>query len=140
MTLKAGTAIVCIAFGATLAYYIGSRISTDALNLAVGVLCGMAASLPVSIGLLVALFRRRGSNSEEQEDVPSPYPASQSYPIPRQQIPQVIVLAPQPGPYPSGYAPFGFPGGNPAQYGDNMLEQAGDVIDGRDWKVIGDDA
>lgn len=139
MTLKAGTALAGIAFGATLAYYIGSRVSTDALNLAVGVLCGVGASLPVSIGLLLALFRRREGDAEEAEG-PVHYPQGQGYSVPRQQVPQVIVLAPQQGQYPAGFSPYGFPGPGMGQYPNQMLEQPGEVIDGRDWRVIGDDS
>ncbi len=35
------------------------RLSSEALNVLVGVLCGVGASIPVSVGLLIALTRER---------------------------------------------------------------------------------
>lgn len=138
MTLRAGTIIACIAFGVTLAYYVGSRISTDALDLAVGVLCGMAASVPVSIGFLVALIRRRESVVEGEELLLEP--RASGYPAGRQPIPQFIVLAPQPGQYPPTFGSLGYPGPMPSQQFGNMLERHEDLIDGREWRIIGDES
>ncbi len=52
-------------FAITLAIVIGKRMSTEALAVVVGVVCGVAASIPTSLLLLVAISRRERQNAEE---------------------------------------------------------------------------
>jgi hypothetical protein len=84
-----------LGFGVTLAYFIGQRMSTDAMAVVVGVAVGVAASVPMSV-LLVALLRRdrRGGRVE-----PMPPPPPQPYgpygqPYGQLQQPSVIVINP----------------------------------------------
>ncbi len=143
MNWKTGTVLVFMAFSLSLAYYVSNRLSADALNMAVGVVCGMGASIPVSLGLLLALTRKHNdeqSEGEVQNDFRDFNPAvAHTAPRPAQpQQPQIIVIAPPQGqPYP-GQAAYGYPmnGAMPYPYAQSMHE---DVIDSRDWKIIGDD-
>lgn len=144
MNWKTGTVLVLMAFALSLAYYVGNRLSTDALNMAVGVLCGMGASIPVSLGLLLALTRKRDADQSDtgdvQNEVPETSPAV-AWPATRpaqQQQPQIIVIAPPQGQAYPGQAPYGYPlnGAAAYPYSQAMHEE---VIDSRDWKIIGDD-
>jgi hypothetical protein len=56
--------IVLVAFAVTLAVVVGGRMSTDAMAVVVGVVCGVAAGIPMSVLLMLAL-RRRDRESEE---------------------------------------------------------------------------
>lgn len=85
---------------ATIAYQIFGRIPSDVLNVALGVMCGIGASIPVSLGLLIALTRRR--NQDEQPiEWAEPEPARY---VP-QSVPQVAATQVQRIPQQSGYAP-----------------------------------
>ncbi|HEX9114608.1 MAG TPA: hypothetical protein VGA61_00950 [Anaerolineae bacterium] len=112
-----------LGFGVTMAWLIGSRMSTDAMAVVVGVAVGVAASVPASL-LLVALLRRdRRSWQAETPAPPQPfYP-----PLPQQ--PPIIVLNPaelaQRGPQ-QQYSPM-----PPPQF----MENAGL----RRLRVVGDD-
>ncbi len=151
MKLKFGTVLVMMmALALSMGYYITNRLSPAALDMAVGVLCGMGASIPVSLGLLLALTRQRereqyaeGEVQDEFRDF-NPVMAQAGRQVaprpvqPQPQQPQIIVIAPPQGqPYP-GQAAYGYPmnGVAPYPYGQSMHE---DVIDSRDWKIIGDD-
>ncbi len=138
MTWKTGTLLALVAFAMTLAYHIVTRLSTEAMNVAVGVLCGMFASLPVSFGLLVALTRKRDQTGEEEPRSEAQPAVAQS--ISRPQTPQIIVVAPpQMQPYAQGQAPYIFPNaGAPNQ--NYWSPQHEEIVEGRDWKIIGDDA
>ncbi len=145
MNVRTGTVLVLMAFAVTLAYYIGTRMSTEALSVAVGVVFGMIASVPVSLGLLIALTRPR-ERSCTGEPAPDSHPAAQpQYGAPRPQMPQapqIIVVAPPQGAN-AGYNPgqpnyaYPYPGATP--YVNYAPSQYEDVIEGRDWKIIGDD-
>lgn len=128
-------------FLAVLATQIANRMTTDAINVAVGALCGMVASVPVSFGLLLALQRRQEQSAVEQsvpvnDDEPGPYPelpyapsfAQYQQPQQRMPYPQVIVVAPPQSGYGSPYAQS--PNMNYPQLGDGMQE--------RNWKIVGE--
>jgi hypothetical protein len=137
MSLKTGTVLGLIAFGVTLAYYVSNRLSTDALNFAVGVLCGIAASVPFSLGLLAALGRER-----ESSDVcgPNEYPQqSQAYGGTRPPTPQVIVIPPPHMQYIPGAAPFGYSAPGPLPYASYSSRQSDQIIEGRDWRIVGEE-
>ncbi len=137
MSVRTGTVVVLVAFAASLAYFVGNRLSTQAIDIAVGVLCGMGASLPVSVGLLVALTRQR-ERTIEDEPTADNYPATQNRPA-RPASPQIIVVAPPQAQYgfgQNGYG-YGYPGA--ASYDGYAGQQQEQVIDGRDWRIIGDD-
>jgi hypothetical protein len=77
-----------IAFGAVLTAVIGVRLERFALTVVVGVVCGVGASLPISI-LIVVWMRKRNRNREMEIRRSSA------------QAPPVVVVAPphstQPG-------------------------------------------
>ncbi len=137
MSLRVSTVLILTVFTVALAFQVINRLSTDAMNLGVGVLCGMVASLPVSLGLLVALTRERAELSEAEDEEAEPEP-SYSEPVMPRAMPQphVIVVAPPQNPYGQGYPPYPQYGYGPATY---PAEDAEDVIEGRDWRIIGDE-
>jgi len=73
-----------LAFGVTLAAFVGQRMSTDAMAVVIGVAVGVAASVPTSL-LLVALMRRERATAWRAEP-----PAA----APQLPQPNVIVLNP----------------------------------------------
>lgn len=50
--------VLLLAFVVTLAVVVGGRMSTDAMAVVVGVVCGVAAGIPMSVLLMLALHRR----------------------------------------------------------------------------------
>jgi hypothetical protein len=121
---RTGAILAFIIAAAIIAYQIGSRLSDQAIMTIVGVMCGIAASIPVSIGLLIALTRERTTYVSEEYYEPEPEPApapytvyrppapqyTQSYQQPQSQTPQqpqiIFVASPQGQPQP-GYGPYG---------------------------------
>jgi len=73
-----------VAFAITLAVYIGSRLSNEAMSVLTGAACGVGAVLPAAIMAGLALLRRR-----EREDMARMSPPQSMYP-------PVIVVAPPP--------------------------------------------
>ncbi len=135
MSYRTGSILVALAFAVTLAYYVGNRLSAEAISVAIGVVLGMAASIPVSLGLLIALTRQR-ERDDEREIEPAPHPAP--YGSPRPQMPPVIVVAPPANQYGQPQSPYSYPAS--AGYPNLPPDQYQEVVDGRDWKIIGDDA
>jgi hypothetical protein len=96
-------ALLAVAFMVTLGVVIGTRMSSDAIAVLVGVIAGVAASIPCAL-LLMAVTRRRESEFvEEREPV-------------RQAGPPVIVVTPGASPQQQQlpqYAPYGLPAERP---------------------------
>ncbi len=145
MSLRTGTVLVLTAFAVTLAYYIGTRMSTEALSVAVGVVFGMIASVPVSLGLLIALTRQRERtyDDEPRQDLhPTPQYQYGAPRPPQPQAPQIIVVAPPNGQnaqYNPGQPIYGYPYPGATSYASYPPSQHEEVIEGRDWRIIGDD-
>jgi hypothetical protein len=138
MNWKTGGVLALIAFAVTLAYQVGTRLSTDAVNLAVGVLFGMLASVPVSFGLLIALTRERSNRESTESRTIEPSTLAPTSPRPTQ--PPVIVIAPPTG-YGQGYSAQNYVQPMGAMPFQNYHESPSDeFIDARDWRIIGDDA
>jgi hypothetical protein len=100
--------LLAVAFVVTLGVVVGTRMSSDAIAVLVGVIAGVAASIPCAL-LLMAVTRRQ----EPQED--SPYEGAR-YDDPRyRQAPPVIVVTPGAAPQqlPYGAPPYGAPFGLP---------------------------
>lgn len=145
MTVRASVFFLAGVFLIALAVQIANRLSNDALNFAIGAVCGMGVSLPVSFGLLLAVYRRKMSNEEESavetEAAPLavtriPEPASTAFAgaiNPKPTYPQIIVVSPTPSPYPNNYANYsdlyrpGLPTGP-----DQSLQE-------RTWKIVGEE-
>lgn len=132
---------------ATAVYQVLERVPADALTLALGVACGVGASIPVSIGLVLAISRQRRAAYETEEDaedeeplVPPSLPIPHRVPAPQAQ-PQIIVIAPPQGQFPQGQFPQGFPyAGAHMMWGAGGLAPDGSqTVDARDWRIIGDD-
>lgn len=78
-----------LGFGATLAFVIGQRLTTDAMAVVLGVAVGVATSVPTTV-LLMALLRRA---TREAGWRPEPTPAAPPA-YPQMQQPNIIVLNP----------------------------------------------
>lgn len=70
MSGKMGLMIVLVVAGAALTYTVTSRLSEQTLDVMMGLGCGVAATIPVSVGLLIALTRRRQQPAEDEEEHP----------------------------------------------------------------------
>ncbi len=88
VSLKQIALIVGLAFAVTLAVMIGKRMSTEAMAVVIGIVCGIAASIPTT-GLLMMVLARRDRQKDEDNGR-----------LPRQgAYPPVVVIqggAPQP--------------------------------------------
>lgn len=104
----------------TLAIIIGQRISTDAMAVMVGVVFGVAASIPTS--LLIALAMR---GSRRHDD--PPYRRADYQPTPPP--PQIYVV--NPGAYPGA--------GEPAQIAAPQQQTFNMPIPTRRWVVVGEE-
>jgi len=82
--MKQALIVLAILFIVVLAIVVGQRLSTEAMAVVVGVVCGVAASVPVSLGLLFVLGRLPGLRSDAQSTGPTPQRAT----------PPVIVVTP----------------------------------------------
>lgn len=83
--------ILGLAFVVTLAVIIGQRLSAEAMAVMVGVVAGVAASIPTS--LLVVWFANRAlltSRATVEMPAPMPAPAPRSAPA---EPPQIVVMA-----------------------------------------------
>ena len=83
-----------IAFSVTLAVIVGQRMSAEAMAVMIGVIAGVAASIPTS--LIVVWFASRTTMPRTAPEAPMPAPA----PRPAEPAqPRIVVMAPaQPGP------------------------------------------
>jgi hypothetical protein len=114
--LKRIGALVAVAFAITLAIVVGTRLSSDAIAVLVGVVAGVAASIPTAL-LLIVVTRRR---DEEDDDEPH-------YAEHRRDGPPVIVVAP-------GAAPQALP-----QYVGSYPTQLAPPAGRRRFRVMGYD-
>jgi len=68
---------VGLVFAVTLAIIIGKQMTTEAMAVVIGVVCGVAAGIPTSVLLLVALGRRDSLRAREEtaaRQAPASYP------------------------------------------------------------------
>lgn len=100
---RIGILATAIVGAGILAYQIGARLSDEALMTIAGVACGIIASIPVSIGLALALTRERARyptaeyiEPEFELEPATPY-AVRRAPSPQFTPPQIIVVAPPQG-------------------------------------------
>lgn len=90
-------------FGVTLAVVIGNRMSTEAMAVVIGVICGVVASIPMSVILLVITGRLLGT---ERRSTPTEEARGQV--ITGQAYPPVVVVGPS--------LPYGLAGQHLAPY------------------------
>jgi len=53
--------LTLLAFVVAVAIVLGERLSTEAMSVVIGVVCGAAAGMPMSVLMMLALTRRRSS-------------------------------------------------------------------------------
>jgi hypothetical protein len=62
--MRKGLGFLALGFTVTLAAIVGTRMSSEALAVVIGVICGVAAGIPVSL-LILAASNRQQQQSEE---------------------------------------------------------------------------
>jgi hypothetical protein len=113
-----------IAFAGTLAVVIGSRLSNEALAVVVGAVCGVSASIPVSLALVLAVGRNWG-RPELPREIGYDYESRRYAPQP----PMVVVSPPQ-----NPTAPYAYP--QSLYYGPT----GGSLAESqRSFKIVGED-
>ncbi|MBI5304930.1 MAG: hypothetical protein HY868_22545 [Chloroflexi bacterium] len=85
--------LVALVFAVTLAIIVGNRLSNEAMAVLVGALCGISATLPVSLALMVAINKNWGRGESRREEY-------ESRPM---QPPVYIIAPPQAAPWQSGF-------------------------------------
>jgi len=68
--LKTFAGLVTVAFAVTLALVVGNRLSTEALGVLAGAVCGVGAAIPTSL-LIVAVTRERSNRRRGNSIIPS---------------------------------------------------------------------
>ena len=124
--MRNGIILAGIAFAVALAVIVGNRLSDEAMAVVVGAVCGISASIPVSLALVIAASRNWG-REEGPREVGYDYSSHRYAPQP----PQILVVSPpqQPAPSPYGFSsnPYYLPPGAP------------DIGAPREFKIIGDE-
>lgn len=122
--MQKGVIAIGAAFAVALAYFIGSRLSAEALAVVVGSVCGISASIPVSIALVIAASNNWGRREESPEPNYPPDPRRYAPPMP-----YMIVSPPQ------AQMPYGYP---PSPYYLPMQTPVSGITQGpREFKIIG---
>jgi hypothetical protein len=57
--MRKGMVLVSLGFAVTLAVVVGKRMSTEAMAVVVGVICGVAAGIPMSLLIMLIVNRSR---------------------------------------------------------------------------------
>lgn len=65
--MRNGLIVIGVAFAMALAAFVGNRLSHDALAVVVGALCGISATIPVTLGLVIAASRNWGREETRRE-------------------------------------------------------------------------
>jgi hypothetical protein len=122
--MRNGIILIGIAFAVALAAIVGNRLSNDALAVVVGATCGISASIPVTIGLVIAASRNWG-RAESVREIGYDYGSNRYAPPP----PMVIFAPP-----PQAQLPYGFP---PGQY---IAPPSAPALSApREFKIIGEE-
>lgn len=111
--------LILLGFAVTLAAVVGMRIGTEAMAVVVGVVCGVAAAIPMSLLLLAASQRRQGSPDQSAGSHQSVYP------------PVVVIQGGQPM---SSWPASSGPGPQQAAFSDTLWNGAP-----RQFRVVGED-
>ncbi len=77
MGIKQMAAVLGLAFAVTLAIIVGRQMTTEAMAVVIGVVCGVLAGIPTSVLLLVAMTRRDSLRAREEtaaRQAPAGYP------------------------------------------------------------------
>ena len=121
--MRNGIVLVGIAFAVTFAVIVGQRLSDEAMAVVVGAICGISASIPVSIGFVIAATRHWGREERGDDSV------GRRYDEPRPQQPIIVVAPPQQlqSPYNFNQGQYYFPPSAPPPGAP------------RDFKIVGDE-
>ena len=123
--MRNGIILAGVAFAVALAVIVGNRLSDEAMAVVVGAVCGISASVPVSVALVIAASRNWGRDvAEGPREVGYDYGAHRYAPQP----PQILVVSPP------AQAPYTYPSN---QY--YLPPGAPDVGSPRNFKIIGDE-
>lgn len=98
--MRNGILLVGLAFAVALAIIIGNRLSAEAMAVVVGAVCGISATIPVSIGLVIAASHHWGQRDAPRE-IEYDY-GTQRYAA---QQPMIIFAPPQAPPASYGLSP-----------------------------------
>ena len=125
--MRNGIFIIGIVFAATLAYVVGNRLSNEAMAVVVGALCGISASVPISIALFIAASRNWGRADVSAREELSEPTAPRGYSAPQ---PPMIIFAP----------PQQFQSPNPFASNQFYLPPNAPIEGApREFKIIGDE-
>ncbi len=120
------------------AWRIGERLSADAIGMALGVLFGIIAGLPVALLVLASNRRREERTEYRQPDGRQHQQLPQGYHYQMPQQPPVIVVAGHPGgQMPNGYGYGGYERGG-MQPAYPALPAPQDAPQERRFKVVGE--
>ena len=126
--MRNGIILAGIAFAVALAVIVGNRLSSEAMAVVVGAVCGISASIPVSLALVIAASKNWGREETPPRD--APYGAGYDYGAHRYAPPQILVVSAPP----QAPSPYGFP-----QNQFYLPPGAPDIGAPRDFKIIGDE-
>jgi hypothetical protein len=124
--MRNGVILAGIAFAVALAVIVGNRLSDEAMAVVVGAVCGISASIPVSVALVIAASRNWGREAAPRE-VEYDYGSHRYAP----QQPQILVVSAPPQPQP----PYGYQSNQ--YYPTPQTEDA--ASSPRQFKIIGDE-
>jgi hypothetical protein len=125
--MKNGIILAGMVFAVALAVIVGNRLSDEAMAVVVGAVCGISASVPVSVALVIAASRNWGRSEQGQGPREVEYDYGTHRYAPQQ--PQILVVsAPQQQPY--GYQPNQY-------YPTPLIDDAANSP--RQFKIIGDE-
>lgn len=124
--MRNGIMLIATVTAIALTYNFGNRLSSQSIALVAGAVCGIAASIPVSLALFIAASRNWGRAEAAREEPIRRTPRARRAPA---QPPVVVISPSQVNP-----APFSFQT-NPFYLPQNMLP----VGAPREFKVVGDD-
>lgn len=68
--MKKLVALILVAFAVTLAVIIGNRMSTDAMAVVIGIVCGVGASIPTSLLIMTVTSRRETKEERARPGFP----------------------------------------------------------------------
>jgi hypothetical protein len=120
--------VIGMTFAVALAAMVGNRLSNDALAVVVGALCGISASIPVTLGLAIAASRNWG-REERVREIGYDYESNRFAPQP----PVVIFAPPQQMQSPYGLS---YPLGHAERVAPTIAPALGAP---REFKIIGDE-
>jgi hypothetical protein len=122
--LKHIVLVIGLAFAITLAVMIGKRMSSDAIAIVVGIVCGVLASLP-PLGLLLVVVLRRDRKEEKARLEEN-----------RAMPPVIVVQGGAPQALPPGMQPGYWPMAAPGMQGQRTFQVVGgdDLLEG-EWTV-----